>query len=544
MAGTCVEKIGSVQVFLKDDGTYDAYDFATGKYIPDPYKDKPADYKPVAFRKTAEQIQQELEEVGEYQTLALPARKLKQSSLEYFEVKIGVSTADGKSPTHSYFPYTKGGELVGYKTVLLENKRIWSIGDQKDVDLFGWKQAIATGAKRVFITEGEFDAIALYQIFKDTNSDVKYAAFNPAIISLPHGAGSAVRDITRCLKDVNRHFKEIVLVFDMDKAGKKAVEDVLKILPNALVAELPCKDANECLIEGRSKACHAAVQFKAEKPKNTRIVTGGSVASDARKEAEWGYSYPYKELTDLTRGQRLGETVYWGAGVKMGKSELLNALVAHNIKEHGWTCFVIKTEEANRRTLQGVVGKVANRIFHDPTIPFDYDAFDKALPEVEDKLLMVNLYQELTWEGLQVDIREAVQMGAKAIYIDPITTLVNGVNAADANTLLQKIAQGLAQMAMDLDIIVHIFCHLKSPEGGLSHERGGHVQSHQFSGSRGMMRSCHAMIGLEGNKDPDLDPMERNLRSLVLLEDRASGASGRVKLYWDNKTGAFTPLGK
>ena len=50
------------------------------------------------------------------------------------------------------------------------------------------------------------------------------------------------------------------------------------------------------------------------------------------------------------------------------------------------------------------------------------------------------------------------------------------------------------------------------------------------------------MIGLEGNKDPDLDPMERNLRSLVLLEDRASGASGRIKLYWDNKTGAFNPL--
>ena len=42
----------------------------------------------------------------------------------------------------------------------------------------------------------------------------------------------------------------------MDDPGRKAVEDVMKVIPDAIVAHLPAKDANDCLIEGRSKACY------------------------------------------------------------------------------------------------------------------------------------------------------------------------------------------------------------------------------------------------------------------------------------------------
>jgi len=224
------------------------------------------------------------------------------------------------------------------------------------------------------------------------------------------------------------------------------------------------------------------------------------------------------------------------------KSELVSDVAAHCIKEHNWPILLVKPEESNVRTLQGVVGKLANRIFHDPKIAFDYEAFDKHVVTVEDKLLMLNLYQELSWEVLKNDIRSAAMEGCKAVFIDPITTLINGVNAADANTLLQKIAQELSQMAMDLQFIAHIYCHLKSPTTGLSHERGGHVESYQFSGSRAMMRSANYMIGLEGNKDPDLPDEERNLRSLVVLENRCTGETGRIKLWWDAATGAFNEI--
>ena len=57
-----------------------------------------------------------------------------------------------------------------------------------------------------------------------------------------------------------------------------------------------------------------------------------------------------------------------------------------------------------------------------------------------------------------------------------------------------------------------------------------------------MMRSCNLMLGLEGDKNPDLDIEERNLRRLVILEDREFGASGVVRLYWDSATSLFNEI--
>ena len=57
-----------------------------------------------------------------------------------------------------------------------------------------------------------------------------------------------------------------------------------------------------------------------------------------------------------------------------------------------------------------------------------------------------------------------------------------------------------------------------------------------------MMRACNAMVALQGNKDPDIPIDERNLRDIVLLEDRQTGSTGKVKLFYDTKTGAFNEI--
>ena len=116
------------------------------------------------------------------------------------------------------------------------------------------------------------------------------------------------------------------------------------------------------------------------------------------------------------------------------------------------------------------------------------------------------------------------------------------MDAALANTKLQEIAQELSAMALDLNVVIFIFCHLRNPDSGPPHERGGEVLSSQFAGSRAMARSCNLMLGLEGNRDPNLPREERNLRTLVLLEDREFGETGRFKLYWDQSTGLFNEV--
>lgn len=547
----CVEKLPhkcdpddlTLQVFENEDGTHSAYCFRCDTYEADPYKDKPVGYKPKVKRKTDAEIQEEIEEIKGYQTVDLPKRGLLKKYLEYFNVKIGVSEEDGETPTVIYEPHTKDGVLSSYKTRIIENKRMWSIGFHKDVDLFGWKQAVESGAKRLIITEGGMDAVALFQVMKEQNKNNEaFKDFNPAVCSLPNGAGSAARDISRLLPKINKHFKDVVLAFDMDEAGKKAAEEVSKILPNAMVAELPEKDANDCLLKGKKKALVSSVMFKAAKQKNTRLVWGAELHDLARQEAPWGVSWPWNSITEMTRGIRKGETIYLGAAQKMGKSEVVNAVAAWLMKEHGWKVMLAKPEEANQKSYKMLAGKIAGRIFHDPKVEFDYEAYDKAGNVLKEQACMINLYQHLGWDSLKDDIKAAVAEGVEAVFIDPITNLTNGMNAADANTKLQEIAQELAAMAKDLNIVIFIFCHLRNPDAGLPHDRGGKVLTSQFAGSRAMGRSCNYMFGLEGNKDPELPKEQRNVRHLVLLDDREYGEAGTCDLYWDDKTSLFNEM--
>ena len=549
----CVEKLphrtdkcnsaNGLQVFQEEDGTYSGYCFTCNTYIANPYHDHPKGYSPPKFTKSPEQIQQELREIDEYQTVDLKDRKLKKYALEYFGVKIGLSETDGTTPHSHYYPYYINDELIGYKCRLIENKKMWAIGSIKGADFFGWQQAILAGGKKLFVTEGELDAVALFQIMKDHNAGTQYAELNPAVVSLSNGAGGAAKQFAKMLPEIRKHFKEIVLVFDNDEPGKKATEDVIRICPEVVVATLPAKDANDCLIQGRSKAAYNACVFNTSKPKNTRIVRGLDIHEAAKEPPKYGVSWPWRHITEATRGIRLGETIYLGAGQKQGKSEVVNTLAAHFIQVHGWKVFLVKPEESNKKSYKLVAGKIAGKIFHDPNIPFDENAYEKAGEIIKENLYLLDLYQHVGWETLKTDIRAAAMEGCKAIFIDPITNLTNGMEASVANTKLQEIAQELSSMALDLNVVIFIFCHLRNPDSGPPHERGGEVLSSQFAGSRAMARSCNLMLGLEGNRDPNLPREERNIRTLVLLEDREYGETGRFKLYWDQATGLFNEIG-
>lgn len=541
MGHSCGSRNG-LQVFADDDGSLTGYCFSCSTYVHDPMgKGKSVSDIPKAKRltKTKEEIEEELAEIAGCKAIDLPDRKLRADALNYYGIKIGMSQQDGKTPTFHFYPYTLDGELRAYKTRHIETKRMWSVGDQKEVDLFGWEQAKGTGAKRLIITEGELDAVALYSILKRYTKEA-YLDYMPAVCSLPHGAGSAGKDLARLMPKIKKHFKEISFCFDNDEAGEKAIEAACTVVPHATVITLPCKDANACIIEGKGKAAFAAAQFNSAKPKNSRLVWGSEVHESAKEQAEWGLSYPWDWLTDKTRGMRFGETMYIAAGEKMGKSEIVNALGAHIIKEHGLKILMAKPEEAIKKTYKLMAGKMEGCIFHDPKVVFDEKAYERAGKLLKDKLCMLNLYQNLTFDMLKGDMYSAAADGVKAMFIDPITNLTNGMPTSEVNTHLQGVAQELATLAKDLDVMIFIFCHLNKPsKGSTPWDRGGKITTDYFAGSSAMARSCHYALGLEGNKDPELSEEERNMRKLVMLADREYGESGECALYWDRHTSLF-----
>lgn len=468
-------------------------------------------------------------------------RRLRKDALEEYGIKIGFSEKDGKTPAYHFYPYTEGGVLKSYKTRLVEGKKMWSVGDQRNVDLFGWEGAIKSGARRLIIVEGELDAPSLWKILQIYTED-KYKDYMPYPVSLPHGAASAGKDLARLASKIRKHFKEVSFAFDQDEAGQRATEEACKVFPEATVIPLPAKDGNEC-IKTCGKAAFKAIMFNAQKQKNSRLVWGGDVHEQAKEPAQWGLSLPWEGLNKIMRGLRFKETSYWAAGEKMGKSEIVNALTAHFIEEHNLKVMVAKPEEANNKTYKMVLSKVTGKIFHDPTVEFDGEAYERGGDVVRNNLCMLNLYQHIGWESLKLDILAAVAEGVKLVIIDPITNLTNGMSNSDIDAHLKGVAQEAAAMAMDLDIHIAFFCHLnKPPKGATPWDRGGKITTDYFAGSSAMARSCNYAIGLQGNKDPELSENEQNMRELVMLADREFGESGMVKLFWDRNTSLFNEV--
>ncbi len=550
----------SLKVFLQDKDVVNGYCFRCATFVEHPYG-KEVDVKnlPQKKPKTEEEIQMEIAEVSTYPTVDVEKRRLRASTLEAFGAKVSMSEQDGTTPTAIYWPVTKDEKLTGYHVKVLDKSlgSPFNLGDTRDCDFLNWPSAKNSGAYRLIITEGPEDMASVHRIY-EMHGDKD---FQPAIVSLPHGASSVKKVLTKHAEDLKR-FKEIVFCFDDDEAGEKAVETGRIICPRAKSVKLPTKDANQALIEGKAKAAYKALAFNTSIPKNTRIVMGATVHEKAKEPPTYGeFTWPFPTLNKALRGLHTKQTMYLGAGVKMGKSELRNEIAAHLMK-NGAKIFMASPEEPNEKTYKLLAGKLASKFFHDPDKEFDYEAFEEAGKTLKEKLALVNVYQNLGWDSLRQDMIEAAAWGARVHFIDPITNLTNGVNSGEANTMLQEVAQEAAALAMDLDIAVLMFCHLKAPEGNLSsdqraakyksgkyiglgncpHELGGDVLSAQFAGSRSMMRSCNLMMGLEGNKDPDLDDEHRNIRVLKVLEDREFGTSVKVPLYWNKDTGRFTEM--
>lgn len=541
---SCGTKSG-LQTFEEDDGTYNGWCFACSTYVAEPFGDNPPRKQEVAKNKIS--FNERMQELSDLKLKArnIESRGIRAETLKHYKCFVGLSQQDGKTPDVVYFPYFKGDKKTPsrVKVRILEPKKMFSYSNpaEKDVDLFGWRQFLESGGRKLYITEGEFDALALREIFSRFTDTEKYDL--PTPVSLPNGAGNAKKSLADLRRDILDVVNEgdIVLVFDQDEPGQKAVKDVLGLFPRASVATLPKKDANECLHHCPKRAWQA-VTFQSGKAKNSRLIAAETLHESAKEKPKFGVSWPWPKLTQMTRGIRLGETIYVGAGAKMGKSEVVNALAAHLVKEHKWKIMLAKPEESNNKTYKMLASKVVSKVFHDPSVEFDEEAYDRAGEILKGKVLMLNLFQHVGWETLQGDIRAAAAEGCKAVFLDPITNLTNGMDSATANIKLQEISQELSSLALDLGIVVFIFCHLRNPDNGPDHSNGGKVLASQFAGSRAMERSCNYMFGLEGNRSPDQEDGDKNMRSLVLLSDREFGEVGSISLYWDANTHQFNEM--
>jgi len=455
-----------------------------------------------------------------------PIRGIPNKVRALYGDRVLIDVADG-TPLKIYYP--KGD---GYKVRLLSEKKFYSIGKTKDVhELYGWDTV--SYADTLILCGGEEDAKAAH-----TMLNAVMPRNMPRCVSLPNGEG-AYAAISANLDKIRKH-KKIVLCLDMDEVGQKANDKVAALIDKPChVAELECKDPNDYLLLGAPTKNFVKAIVEAKRHSPGGIVHIADIMEDAMVKPEWGVPFPWPSLTAATYGMRGGEGYYIGAGVKLGKSEWLNELVKHLCTLEKKS-FLIKGEEVVKKTARKLSGKLVSKIFHRPDIEVDLDEMRDALIELDRHIVLYDRNNSLDWDDVKAAIRHAVIVeGCKFVFIDPITCFTDGMEGSDADKFLKGFSRELDQMAKDLDFTYFCFCHLNNPSTGPEHNRGGKVLTSQFTGSRAMGRATTYMIGIERNKDPELDEDTQNTSYFVLLDDRENGNVARFPVFYDKDTGDY-----
>lgn len=465
---------------------------------------------------------------GEYPSTGLTSRKISAETCRRYGYMVG-SDAAGR-PVAIGSVRNASGEIVAQKLRYATKKNGFPwVGDPSEAVLFG--SHLAGSGKRVAITEGFEDAMALSQALGNSWP----------VFSIINGASSARKDIVRSLAHL-QGFETVVLMFDEDEPGRAAVEDVGRAVGHALnlhVAHLPLKDACEMLKADRVQELVNAF-WRAEKYAPRGILSATKLRAVANLEPTMGASWPFESLTKLTYGRRPGEIITLGAGVGIGKTELLAHCIAHDTCTLQTPTAVFSSEQTPAEILSAVAGKIVAKRLHVPDAGWTREerqlGFERALEG--DRLFVYDRSEDFRWENIRETIRYlVVSEGVQRIYLDNLTAVV--ATEQDERRALDALMKELAGMGMAYGFVSHLVSHLSTPEGK-AHEEGGRVLEKQFTGSRAIARWSHFMIGMERDKQHN-DPRERNTTTLRVLKDRYTGqAAGKtVKLFYDVETGCL-----
>lgn len=450
---------------------------------------------------------------------AIAARGLSEEDCRKFSYWIG-SDKSGNPVQIANYKDAKGATVA--QKVRGRDKSFYTLGQAKNMPLFG--SHLWSSGKKLCLTEGELDAISISKCFGH-----KYAA-----VSLPSGAQSAVRAVKDNF-DYLCGFDEVVICTDMDAAGRDAAEAIAEILPvgKAKIANLPSKDANQALVEGKTaeliSAIYQAREFRPD---------GIKSASDFRDiihvdETQSAISWPYSMLNQKLMGMRKRELITLAAGSGTGKTTFTREIVYH-LMMSGQKVGLLSLEEAPKRTLLGLVGTHLDKnLLVDRT-----QATDEEVTEGFDDLFNDRTCVLLDSFGSNDAelICNRIQYMARAldvdwVILDHVTMLT--ANMADERRELDKLATAFRTLVQELGIGMIMVSHLTRP-GGKGHEGGAAVELSQLRGSHSLAQLSDSAIAIQ--KCPD-DP-DSDIRQLRVLKNRYCGDVGDAgTLEYNRETG-------
>lgn len=445
----------------------------------------------------------------------LPWRGITAESFERYRVATKVA-ADG-TPLELGFPY--GGNRVKVRS--LSSKTFNFVGDKDDPNqtpLFGQAVFDAGGNKHVVVTEGELDAISVYQLLSGRVNSVSVRS-----------ASSAETDCKKA-RDYLNSFERIYLAFDNDPPGQEAKLKVARLFDYNKVYDVKLtryKDANEYLTENAEDEFRDLVRNSKKFQPEGIVSTYAEIAAALSRESKRPIAtFPFSSLQACTGGLRLGERVLFTALEGVGKTEYVRAIEHHILKTTDLNLGIIHLEEPQERSIRGLIGYELGTPCHLPTSVHSVDELTARWQGLVKRDERVHFYSHFGSSDPDVildRIRFMVAvLGCRVVTLDHISMVVSGLGDSKERENLDYISTRLAMMTNELDFNLIFVSHVN--DEGLTR------------GSRNISKIADIWVHIHRDHLAE-DEVVRNTSSLIVKKNRPMGITGLAgKLYFNPKT--------
>lgn len=435
----------------------------------------------------------------------LHARGLEDRTIDAFQI---ASTSDDVV----VLPYMRDGELVNVKhRSVTEKSRMWQAKDAEPC-LFGW-QTVGSQTREIAITEGEFDAMALWQVGVEA-------------LSVNQGAGNH-QWIDNDWERLER-FSKIFLCFDDDAAGKKGVAEVARRLgeDRCYVVTFPEKDANDYLKAGATPEAFRACFAKAKTFDPVELVRASAFEDELVREFYPDDAEESDPVLRLGTDQpwfrfRGGEISVWTGFNGHGKSQMLGQ-VGLGLLAQGQSICIFSGEMQPARLLKRMTRQATG--FAEPAVPF----IRKVSRWFDDRLWLFNLTGSADSERLFAVFTYAVRRyGIKTFFIDSLMMISDipedGKGCLEAQ---RQFMRKLADFAKRFDAHVHLVAH---PRKAMDEKTGPGKQDTAGSGKITNMADNHWSVW--ANLRDENEPADDAPDAYLEINKQRNGDSQHRKLW-------------
>jgi twinkle protein len=330
-------------------------------------------------------------------------------------------------------------------------------------------------------------------------------------------------------------YEEIILWFESDKAGRKAVAEVAGLFTPGKVKTIdssPYKDANDILkakgIAGVTKYYYEARDFTPAGIVNAN--EEGFEGFMAEDKADEVFSTPYNHV-EIAKGSIT--TFVSGSG--MGKSTIVREIGHHLLTTLGKTVGHVALEESNAVSRRAYIGIELNKQLVKKKVWSEFkgvtenqvqlkEAYDKVIGT--DRLYLYNHFGSLDSDSLINKLRFlAVGADCDVIILDHISIVVSGLDDMGDNErrVIDVLMTKLRSLVEETGVAMILVSHLRRPSGDKGHEDGVQVSLSHLRGSASIGQLSDSVIGLEGDQQNEDHKNERIIRR---LKDREGGETG------------------